>query len=387
MTTTYQFPAVADAVARLPRVVDLLAARAQEHDRDAGFPYQGIEAVHEAGLLTLTVAERHGGAGGGLADTVRVLVELGRGDPSVALLCAQTLLAHAQQTGAHPSSRWPEGVYRELLADSVRGPALVGRLPGAATASARLEGGRWILTGRKTGVPGAEALAWMAVTARTEEEPPREGVFLVPGDSPGIQVEPSGDQLGLRASASHDVLLLDVAVDPEAVLGLRADRQPGPAHVPEAWANIAVPAVYLGVARAARDWLVTALRRGDADAATVAAVGLVEVELTGAEELLLSAAGRVDDSARDTAHDTDRDGTDRDGGSGEALRRSAAVRMLATRAAVGAVQQIVAISGSAGLSRANPLERHLRDVLHAHTLDPSDAELLRAAGRKALGGS
>ena len=93
-------PTVADALARLPRVTDLLAARAEEHDRDGTFPYQGIEAVHEAGLLTLTVAHRYGGAGAGLADTVRVLAELGRGDASVAVLTAHTLLLHAEHARA-----------------------------------------------------------------------------------------------------------------------------------------------------------------------------------------------------------------------------------------------------------------------------------------------
>ncbi|MFD0527563.1 acyl-CoA dehydrogenase family protein [Kitasatospora arboriphila] len=92
--------AVTDALARLPRVADLLAARAEEHDRDGTFPYQGVEAVHEAGLLTLTVAHRHGGAGAGLADTVRALAGLGRGDASVAVLAAHTLLLHAEQARA-----------------------------------------------------------------------------------------------------------------------------------------------------------------------------------------------------------------------------------------------------------------------------------------------
>ncbi|MFG2846227.1 acyl-CoA dehydrogenase family protein [Kitasatospora sp. NPDC048296] len=89
--------AVEAALAGLPRVVDLLAARAEEHDRDATFPYQGIEAVHEAGLLTLTVSPRYGGPGGTLTDIVRVLAQLGRGDASVAVVAAFTLLRHAEQ--------------------------------------------------------------------------------------------------------------------------------------------------------------------------------------------------------------------------------------------------------------------------------------------------
>lgn len=365
---------VAEAFARLPRVVDLLAARAEEHDRDAGFPYQGIEVVHDAGLLTLTVSERHGGPGAGLADTVRVLTELGRGDPSVALVTALTLLVHARQAR---TSQWPEAVYADLLADSVRGPALVGVL-GPADGSgqgvtARRGDGCWLLTGCEPGVIGAEALAWMVVTARTDEEQPREGVFLVQGDTPGVQVEPTWDQLGLRATASHDVVFEAVEVGDDAVVHLGADSGDSEDDEPldRAWTDLALPAVYLGVARAARSWLVRALRpvlqaAQHQDAQLEAAVGGIEVELTTAEELLLALARGVDE------------------GSPDVLRRTAAGRIVATRAAVSVVEQAVALSGSAGLSRAHPLERHFRDVLHARGHGRREHELLAEAGRQAL---
>ena len=386
MTTDARHPLLTDAFARLPRVVDLLAARAQEHDRDAGFPYQGIEAVHEAGLLTLTVSERYGGAGCGLADTVRVLTELGRGDPSVALVSALTLLTHAQQARA---PYWPEAVYADLLADSVRGPALVGVLlgpedpggPGTEPqTTARRDGTDWRLTGRKPGVAGAEALAWMVVSARVEveagavdggradgdgadaERTDGIGLFLVQGDTPGVQIEPTWDQLGLRATASHDVLFDGVVVGADAVVGV-----PSPVLDPS-WLELALPAVYLGVARAARDWITAVLRPTAPDGQLLAALGRIETDLVTAEELLLSLARRVDE------------------GDPAAPSRTAAGRIVATRAAVGVVEQAVALSGGAGLSRAHPLERHLRDVLHARGHGPREHDLLAEAGRQALRG-
>ena len=51
----------------LPEVTAALAGRAEEHDRAGSFPAGGIGAVHAAGLLTATVAERYGGPGAGLA--------------------------------------------------------------------------------------------------------------------------------------------------------------------------------------------------------------------------------------------------------------------------------------------------------------------------------
>ncbi|MGW2254159.1 acyl-CoA dehydrogenase family protein [Kitasatospora sp. NPDC001660] len=391
MTTTAADPSpVAAALAGLPRVVDLLAARAEEHDRDATFPYQGVEAVHEAGLLTLTVAQRYGGAGGTLADTVRVLAQLGRGDASVAVVTAFTLLQHAEQARR---AVWPTAGYRRLLTESRRGPALVNTLraepggrPGALPGTvARRDGGGWRLTGRKTYCTGAEALAWMAVTARTDEPEPRVGTFLVRGESEGLEIDPTWDHLGLRASASHDVVLDAVLVPAELALGLTGPRRPenrasaedrpAEAELARAWHDLALSAVTVGVARAAQAWLVRFLNQHTSANPTEplgalpryrCALGEIEAQLIGAEELIEGLAARVDR------------------GEPEAVARTGPAHLLATRAATAAVQQAVSLTGNPGLSRRHPLERYLRDVLSSRVHLAPDEAVLEAAGRAAL---
>ncbi|MER5354035.1 acyl-CoA dehydrogenase family protein [Kitasatospora sp. NPDC002551] len=407
MSTTIadQSPAVPSpveaALARLPRVVDLLAARAEEHDRDATFPYQGIEAVHEAGLLTLTVDRRYGGPGGSLADTVQVLAQLGRGDASVAVVTAFTLLQHAEQAR---TANWPTAGYRRLLTESRRGPALVNTLyvePGGRSGEppstlARWDGTGWRLTGRKTYCTGAEALAWMAVTARTDEPEPRTGTFLVRGESEGLEVDPTWDQLGLRASASHDVVLDEVRVPAELALGLNPSKggtgkgatgsaaRPGgasaagvvpAAELARAWHDLALSAVAVGVARSAQDWLVRFLHQRTPANLTEplgslpryrSALGEIEAQLIGAEELVHGLAPRVDRAEPD------------------AVARTGPAHLLATRAAISAVQQAVSLTGNPGLSRRHPLERYLRDVLSSRVHLAPDEAVLEAAGRAAL---
>lgn len=384
--------AVRTALAGLPRVVDLLAARAEEHDRDATFPYQGIEAVHEAGLLILTVSGRYGGPGGTLADTVRVLSQLGRGDASVAVVTAFTLLRHAEQARR---ADWPTAGYRRLLAESRRGPVLVNTLraePGAETGGlpttvARRDGDDWLLTGRKTYCTGAEALAWMAVTARTDEEEPRIGTFLVRGESEGVEIDPTWDQLGLRASASHDVVLDGVRVPADLALGLTAGRrtgrqgadagasEPSEAEISRAWHDLALSAVAIGVARAAEAWLIRFLNQRTPANLTEplgtlpryrTALGEIEAQLIGAEELVEGLAPRVDR------------------GEPEAVERTGPAHLLVTRAATAVVQQAVALTGNPGLSRRHPLERYLRDVLSSRVHLAPDETVLEAAGRSAL---
>src|SRR4051812_27688944 len=220
---------------RLSQLVDVtaaLAAHAEQHDRTADLPVDGLAVVHEAGLLTLTVGTAHGGPGGGLADTVRTLGALGQGDPSVALITAMTLFAHAA------SAAWPPDLYAEVLAESARRPTLINALRvepdlgtpargGLPATTARRTADGWELTGHKIFSTGAAGLRWMQVWARTDEDPVRTGAFLVRADSPGITVERTWDHLGLRASRSDDVTFDRVPVPFGSTLELAEPGPPG----------------------------------------------------------------------------------------------------------------------------------------------------------------
>jgi alkylation response protein AidB-like acyl-CoA dehydrogenase len=368
----------------LPEVTDALAARAAEHDRDASFPFDGVAEVHAAGLLTATVAGRYGGSGAGLAQTVAILRALGHGDPSVALVTAMTLFTHAMQARAQT---WPGDLYAEALAESAAQPVLINALRvepelgtpargGLPATIARRDGDRWSLTGRKIFSTGAVGLRWMVVWARTDEDPVRVGDFLVRGDSPGITIEPTWDHLGLRASRSDDVIFAGTPVPAGATAGLHDPAAAaGLDPVFLAWNSLGLAALYLGVAGAARDWLISFLHERTPSAlgqplATLprfqSAVGEIEVALTGANDLVDALAQRVD------------------AGDEHALAHAPMAKLIGTRAAIGAVEQAVSLVGNNGLTMHNALQRHLRDVLCARVHTPQDDSILGAAGRVAL---
>ncbi|GAA4877687.1 acyl-CoA dehydrogenase family protein [Kitasatospora terrestris] len=385
MTTTAPPTFPAPALDRLPELTRALAACAATHDRDAELPLRDFELVHEAGLLTATVAARHGGPQAGLADTVRILRALGAGDPAVALVTAMTLFTHAAEART-PS--WPAGPLGELLTESARRPVLVnalrvepdlgspvrGGLP--ATTARRAPDGGWRLTGRKIYSTGAYLLDWLLVWAVTDEDRPRVGSFLVRAGSPGLAVEPVWDHLGLRASRSDDVLFTDVPVPADHVAGLSHPGVDGGRDpVGGVWNSLGLAALYLGVADAARDWLLGFLHERTPSAlgaplATLArfqsAVGEIEVALAGANRLVAALAAAVD------------------AGEPGAADEAGGAKVLATRAAIDAVQQAVALVGNHGLARRNPLERHLRNVLCARVHTPQDDSVLLTAGRTAL---
>lgn len=384
------------ALGLLPEVAARLAERAEEHDREASFPHEGMAAVHEAGLLTATVATRYGGPGAGLATVVEILRTLGAADPSVALVTAMTLFTHATQgTNIRAGTGgWPERHYRRLLEDSAAGPALVnalrvepelgtparGGLP-ATVAGRDPESGDWLLTGHKIFSTGAVGLRWLAVWARTDEENPRVGSFLVraaePGRTDGVRIEPTWDHLGLRASRSDDVHFDAVRVPADATSGLvdpaAADPRRGPGLA--AWNNLGLTALYLGVAQAARDWLIRFLNERTPGSlgkplATLprfqSEVGQIEAQLTAAADLLAALALRFD------------------AGEPEAARHAPAAKLVGTHAAIDAVQRAVALVGNNALTRRNPLERHLRDVLCARVHTPQDDTILTTLGQAAL---
>jgi alkylation response protein AidB-like acyl-CoA dehydrogenase len=192
-----------------------------------------------------------------------------------------------------------------------------------------------------------------------------------------VTIEPSWDHLGLRGSASHDVVLHEAFVPLEATSAL---APPGAGHVSSgalaAW-TLLVPSLYLGVARAARDWLARFLcERTPSNLGTSLAklprfestVGEIEAHVVAAEELILGLAARYDAAPGDP-------GT---------ADRAGLVKTLATRHLIEAVQLAVAAAGNPGLTRANPLQRHLRDVLCARVHTPQDDAVVTATGRRVL---
>jgi alkylation response protein AidB-like acyl-CoA dehydrogenase len=360
----------------LAQVTKALAERAEEYDRSASFPVDSIGAIHDAGLLTATVHERYGGQGAGLAQTAVILRALGQGDPSAALISAMTMFAHALQ-GSEPT--WPDDLYRAALDESAQRPVLInalrvepelgtparGGLP--ATVASR-DGDRWSLTGHKIFSTGAEGLRWMVVWARVGGTDEARG-FLVRSDSPGIRIERTWDHLGLRASRSDDVLFAGTPAIPAGPGG------GGPVFL--AWNSLGLTSLYLGVAAAARDWLVSFLTERTPAVlgrplATLprfqAAVGEIDAYLGTAVALVDASATAVDD------------------GDAAAIARAPAVKLTGTRAAIDAVSQAVALVGNNGLTRRNPLERHLRDVLCARVHTPQDDSIVAAAGRAAFPG-
>lgn len=356
-----------------------IAAAGVDSDRTGSFPREGIAALQDAGLLLATVGTRYGGPGGDLLTATRIIAEVGRADPSVALIASMTLFNHLAQA---EKSIWPEGYYRQIVAEGRDRPLLLnaarvepdlgsparGGLP--QTVARRTAEG-WRISGTKRFVTGSEGLTHFLVWASTNEAPARVGTFIVEAGTPGIRIVENWDSLGMRATSSHDVVFEDVLVPAERVVNITEVGQAQQDNRDHAVKTLALTAIYLGVAESARD----AFARFAHDRVP-ANLGRPIAET----ERMLTVAGEIDllvSSARAFLFD--------------ALihRHDDAEHLIRTRLIVGRqVQEAVGLAvrtlGNPGLGAELGLARNFRDIQAALVHAPQPDTVLTLLGRSAF---
>jgi alkylation response protein AidB-like acyl-CoA dehydrogenase len=377
--------ATPSAVERASLLASEFAARAAQHDREASFPFENFNQLSEAGLLALTVPAALGGTGAGALDAARIINILGKADPSTALVLSMHYIQHLVMAR---STRWPGRLSRKLARETVEGVALInalrvepdlgspsrGGLP--ATTARRTETG-WRLTGRKIYSTGAPILKWYAVWAKTDEPSVRVGLFLVPAGLPGTRIVETWDHLGLRASGSHDIVFDDVVFPLDHEIDVRKPEEwLAPDFTQAAAHAVFIAAIYDGVARAARDWLVGFLKsRVPSNLGASLATLPRSQDVVGGIETRLAVNARLIDSFA----------ADYDNGVLLSASESNIVKLTVTNNAVAIVEDALSLTGNHGLTRANPLERHYRDVLCGRVHTPQDDATRVNAGRLALG--
>ncbi|PXA93098.1 acyl-CoA dehydrogenase [Caulobacter sp. D5] len=372
-------PHLPDLDTVLPRLTQAFAATAGRHDREASFPFANFQALHEAGLLALTAPARLGGLESDLPTALKVVSAVARGEPATALVLVMQYLFHASVEGR---SGWPEHLKQRVIGDAIEHGALInalrvepdlgtparGGLP--ATIARRTPEG-WRISGRKIYSTGSSALPWFVVWARSDDAEPLVGGWLVRADSPGVIIEETWDHLGLRASASHDVIFEDVLVPLDHALDPQPPGAPPPySPVFGTWSSVLTAAIYDSVARAARDWLADFLiaRKPANLGASLSTLPRFQEALGEIDSLLFANRVLLDSAAKgDTA-----------------ASESGLVKHLVTENAITVVEKALKLTGNPGLTRANPLERHHRDVLCGRVHTPQADVVLTGAGKAAF---
>jgi alkylation response protein AidB-like acyl-CoA dehydrogenase len=371
----------------LDGITQRLAATAADYDRSAEFPRENFNILAREGLIGLTVARNHGGRGAGIGESLRVLAAVAKGEPSTALILFMTYGYHGRLSRAQ---NWPAHLYERLAHEAVAGRGLIGGLRvepelgtpvrgGLPKTVARKTSSGWALTGNKIYSTGSTGLDWFSVWAKTDEDNPRVGNFLVASDSPGISIVPAWDHLGMRATVSHEVVFLDTPLAAEYAVDVRQPQQWAPQHGDQSlqlWNALAISVIYDGVARAARDWLCTYLNQRTPSnlGAALATLPRVQEKFGEIDALLYSNRILIESAAASV--DAER---------GLDVIEANNIKYVATANAIRSVEIGLELTGNPGLSRKNPLERHYRDVLCSRIHSPQNDTILIGAGQAGLG--
>ncbi len=380
-----------DAITGLKERISLLVARiaatAERNDRAGEIERSQLDDIAASGLLALTIPQSQGGLGAGAEATAEVLRQIGRADPSVALVLSMHFIQHLLLAR---NANYPAHLRAKLIEDALNGRGLVNMLRvepkqgtpargGLPETVARLTPEGWRLTGHKIYSTGSTLLDWYQVWLRTDEGEavaPRVGMILVPAGLPGTRIERTWDHLGLRASGSHDVIFDDVLVPLDHAVDLRLPQEWGkPDPLQASLFPVLISAIYDGVAQASLGWIAQFLHDRvpsnlGAPLATLPrmqeAVGKINALLIVNNRLLRSFLADVDAN------------------NGADPVEAGVLKMTITNNAVAAVEEALSLSGNHGLSRSNPLERHYRDVLCGRVHTPQDDSVRTVAGRAAL---
>ncbi|GAA0964689.1 acyl-CoA dehydrogenase family protein [Acrocarpospora macrocephala] len=197
-----------------------IAPYADAYDRQGRVPEELLERMTAAGLWAPFLPREAGGAGMDLVTLGEVHEEVGRGCSSVrSLLTVHTMVSWAVQRWGSPAQRerWAPALSRGdvLAAFCLSEPGAGSDASGIATNVVARNGG-WTLNGVKKWITNGQRADLFLVFARTATS---IGAFLVPRNTPGVEVTPIEDMLGTRASLIAEVSFRDVALGPDALLG------------------------------------------------------------------------------------------------------------------------------------------------------------------------
>ena len=180
----------------------------------------------ELGLLGLPFAEADGGFGGGPVETMIVLESFGRGlvlEPYFATVVLGGGLVRHGASAAQRAALVPRIADGSLLLAFAWMERQSRYNPADVKATARRDGGSWILNGEKSLVLHGDVADKIIVTARisgNQRDRAGIGAFLVDASAPGVQRRGYPTQDGLR---SAEIMLADVRVDAHDMLGEPGD--------------------------------------------------------------------------------------------------------------------------------------------------------------------
>ncbi|UQW98940.1 acyl-CoA/acyl-ACP dehydrogenase [Rummeliibacillus sp. G93] len=345
-----------------------LSADSLEIDKNALFPIRNFETLRKAGYPKITLPKEYGGEGFSVYDMILLQETLASYDANTSLAIGWTLGIIGE---LYEHKLWDPALL-ESFSKEVQKNIFINRAVSEAHTGSPTRGGRpathavrakngWTINGRKIFTTASPILDYFIVSAWIEEQQVI-GFFLINKDVPGLSIEETWDVMSMRGTGSHDLVLENVQVEASALV--EYPQSPfGGTHI-NGWI-LQIPATYLGIAQAARDYVVNFANHHqpnslNAPIATLPNVqqhiGNIELKLDQARFTLYGAAEAYDDLERRPY----------------LTNELAVAKHTVTNAAIEIVDIAMRIAGAKSLQNSNPLQRYYRDVragLHNPPMD------------------
>jgi len=340
------------------RFVDAeVVPQAEAVDERGEFPRDLFKRIGAQGWLGLRYPEKYGGADADMVTYCLFAEELARGSLSVAAAAAMQSLMGTHFVYRHGT----EALRAKYLAPALRGDlvatfALTEPNAGSDVANiatrAERRGDHWVLRGTKTWVTSAPVADILTVAAKTSAERGMKNIalFLVDRNATrGVTLGKAIDKMAVRASVTGEIVLEDVEVPAEHLLG---GETGGVELIGRILAEIRImtAALSVGLMRAAYEAATAYARQRVAFGKPIGehqAIGFKLADMLtsihAATLLTYQAAARLD--------------------AGRPIGREAAMaKLFASEAAVRVTDEAARVLGSYGLAMEYPVQRYFRDA-------------------------
>jgi alkylation response protein AidB-like acyl-CoA dehydrogenase len=333
-----------------------IAPHVMEWDEAQTFPLEVIKKLGELGYMGSIFPEELGGAGLSYVDYSIIIEELSRVDGSVGIiLAAHTSLCtnHIFKAGTEEQKRHyiPKLASGEWLGCwSLTEPEAGSDAAGTRSTAVR-DGEFWVLNGAKTFTTNAhyaDVCVGMAVTARGAQQ---HGIsaFIFEKDTPGFRTGKKENKLGLRASATGEVIFENCRLPQSQLLGKEGEGFVDSLRILDG-GRVSIAALSIGMAQGAYD---AALKYSKIRKQ----FGRPISEFQAIQHKLVDMATSID-AARLLNY---RAATMLDKGQ-RVTKESAMAKLFASEAAVRIADEAVQIYGGYGFIKDYPVEKFYRDV-------------------------
>jgi len=198
---------------------------AAKYDESGEFPWDIMEVLSQSDLFGVYIEEKYGGLGGGVLELALVTEQLSKACGGIAVCFAASAL------GTYPIVLFGSDEQKQkYLPDLASGKkiaafglteAAAGSDAAAIQTTAKKDGDHYILNGTKQWITnGSEAQVYTVVAMTNKDKGPRgASCFIVEKDTPGFTFGKKEDKLGIRASATSELIFTDCKIPKENLLG------------------------------------------------------------------------------------------------------------------------------------------------------------------------